>query len=577
MNYNALIKNLKKDYSGFKKIRIAFLGDSATQMMVKALRSHGYNVNYDFQIFEADYDQINRQVFDQGSELYQYNPDFVIIFHSFQKLVKKFYKLDNQNKKCFADRTIEEYAALYQTITSAIKAKIIFFNFPEMDDGIFGNYGNKTDLSFLYQIRKINLEMMNLSMSQKNMFVNDVSSLANKFGWHTCYDSKMYINADIVFSLDFISAVTKNLTDIILSISGSFKKCLIVDLDNTIWGGIIGDDGIENIQIGDLGIGKAFTELQLWIKQLKQRGIILAVCSKNNEENAKEPFLHHPEMVLRIEDIAVFVANWENKAQNIKNIQGVLNIGFDSMVFLDDNPFERNIVKSHIPQITVPDLPEDPSEYLTYLKGLNLFETASLTEEDELRTKQYQEEIKRTEVQKQFVNEDDFLANLEMKSIVKPFDKFNIPRVSQLTQRSNQFNLRTIRYTDDEISAISNSPDYLTFSFTLEDKFGDYGLISVIILKKNDQTLFIDTWIMSCRVLKRGMENFVLNQLIEAAKINNFNELIGEYIPTPKNNMVKDHYTNLGFKPIESEEKLYSLKTSDYNQLKSYIKNKQDE
>ncbi len=308
--------------------------------------------------------------------------------------------------------------------------------------------------------------------------------------------------------------------DIINATIGRFKKCLILDLDNTLWGGIIGDDGIEKIQLGDYKIGKAFVELQSFIKCLKERGIILAVCSKNTESIAKEAFEKHPDMVLRLNDIALFVANWENKVDNIKYIKDVFDVGFDSMVFLDDNPFERSMVKAHIPEITVPDLPEDPSLFLNYLRRENLFETSSFSEADEDRTKQYQIEADRKSYKKSFANEEDFLKGLGMECAIASFTPFAIPRIAQLTQRSNQFNLRTILYSEDDIQRISLSENYFTLSFNLKDKFSDYGLISAIIMEKreNNRSLFIDTWIMSCRVLKRNVEKFVLNEIVRIAK-----------------------------------------------------------
>ena len=275
-------------------------------------------------------------------------------------------------------------------------------------------------------------------------------------------------------------------------------------------------------------------------------------------------------MVLRMEDISVFRANWENKADNIRQIQSILNIGFDSMVFLDDNPFERNIVRENIPEICVPELPEDPADYLEYLYELNLFETVSFSKEDSDRTKLYQIEAKRAKANQNFTNEGDFLKNLNMLSNIQAFNKFNTPRVAQLSQRSNQFNLRTVRYTEIDIKRMSTSDNYFTFAYTLEDKFGDNGLICVIILhKKDEKSLFIDTWFMSCRVLKRGMENFVLNTIVNFAKENDFTTIKGEYIPTKKNDLVKDHYLNLGFKKNQSN---FSLEVQNYQDRKNYIK-----
>ena len=410
---------------------------------------------------------------------------------------------------------------------------------------------------------------MVFAAKQPNFFICDISSLQNHFGKSIFFQTSVYINTEMVLSMDILPEVAFKTVDLIGAIQGNFKKCLILDLDNTMWGGIIGDDGLENIQLGSLGIGKAFTEFQYWIKKLKNRGIILAVCSKNTESVAKEPFENHPDMVLHLDDFAVFIANWQNKPDNIREIQSILNIGFDSMVFLDDNPFERNIVRENIPGITVPELPKDPADYLEFLYQQNLFETISFSGEDAKRTKQYQVEAKRTVLQKSFTNEDPFLQSLKMVSMVEPFNKFNIPRVAQLSQRSNQFNLRTIRYTEADIEIIANDENNLSFSFTLEDKFGDNGIICVVILKKdNVTTLFIDTWLMSCRVLKRGMENFVLNIIAEFAKEKGFIYLKGEYLATSKNEMVKNHYFQLGF---ETADDYWLLNLTKYQNKKSFI------
>ena len=571
-DFNYLKKNLKKEKLGFRKIKLAIVSDSASQFLKSAIKGYGIEKEIDFDIYEADYNQIDLQVFDFSSELYEFEPEFIFINYSSEHLLKEFYKKSKNQQFNFSKDKIVHFKNIVDTITSKLKSKIIVNNYLEINDNVFGNFATKVEISFIYQLRKLNFQLMDFSRETKNLFIADFTSLQSQYGYHFTFDPKLYTNADIVHSIDFIPYIAKSITDIVCSISGIFKKCLILDLDNTVWGGIIGDDGIEGIQIGDLGIGKAFTELQLWAKQLKQRGIILCVCSKNTEEIAKEPFAQHPEMVLKLEDIAVFMANWDNKVDNIKYIQSVLNIGFDSMVFLDDNPFEREMVRNGISDITVPHLPEDPAEYLGYLRTLNLFETASFTDEDEIRTQQYQEEAKRNILQKSFSNEQDFLKNLNMLSDLKPFNKFTIPRVAQLTQRSNQFNLRTIRYTEEEILQIADSKEYLSLSFTLEDTFGEHGLIGIVILKNIDnESVFIDSWIMSCRVLKRGMENFTLNKIVELAKEKGFNRIIGEYIPTKKNAIVKNHYSDLGFKR-EGEE--WILELANFEPLETFINTK---
>ncbi|MEI8278837.1 MAG: HAD-IIIC family phosphatase [Bacteroidota bacterium] len=553
IDFNILKRNLKKDVTGFKKIKIAILADFASQLLTQAIRAYGIGCNIDYEVFEADYNQIDRQIFDPSSELYEFNPDYIVIFRSSERLLKQFYKQDSREKEAFAENQVDYIDSLYQTITNTLKSKVIINTHVEINDNVFGNYSGKTRSSFIYQIKKLNILLMDLSQKRESFYLSDIASVSAKKGYDNIFDPKIYVNADMVFSIDFLPYIAKNIHDTIQAISGTFKKCLILDLDNIIWGGIIGDDGMEGIQLGELGIGKVFSDLQLWVKALRKRGIVIAVCSKNTEEIAKEAFISHPNMVLKLDDIAVFVSNWENKVDNIKYIQGILNIGFDSMVFLDDNPFERNMVQQGIPDITVPSLPEDPAEYILFLRDLNLFETASYTEEDEVRTKQYQEEAKRKIVQKNFANEEEFLQSLNMKSDVKAFDAFTNPRISQLSQRSNQFNLRTIRYSEQEVREIATSGEYVTFSFTLEDIYGDYGLVAYVILHKRDAyTLFIDSWVMSCRVLNRGMESFTLNKIVELAKQQGFRRLVGEYIPTKKNELVKDNYLKLGFTELEN-------------------------
>jgi FkbH-like protein len=570
--FSELKKNLKKDFSNLKKVKIAILGDTATQFLMQALRGVGYSGGFDLLIWEADFNQVERQVFDPTSELYDFKPEIIIIFQSAHKLLGKYNKLKPEEYSNLADARMEQVGNITTTLNEQLKAKIIYYNYTEINDSVFGNYATKLESSFLFQLRKLNYELMVFAASQSNFYICDISSIQNQSGKGNFFQSSVYINTEMVLSLAILPEVAIKTMDLIGAMSGSFKKCLIVDLDNTMWGGIIGDDGLENIQVGSLGIGKAFTEFQYWIKKLKNRGIIIAVCSKNTESIAREPFEKHPDMVLHMDDIAVFIANWENKADNIRQIQKILNIGFDSMVFLDDNPFERNIVRENIPGITVPELPEDPAEYLEYLYQLNLFETISFSNEDAERTKQYQVEAKRSVQQKSFTNEDDFLKSLNMVSLVEPFNKFNTPRVAQLSQRSNQFNLRTVRYTESDIESIAVSKDIFSFSFTLEDKFGDNGMICVIILKKEDEkTLFIDTWFMSCRVLKRGMENFVLNTIANFTKEKGYTYLKGEYIETAKNEMVKNHYFQLGFKQSGN---FWLLNADSYQNKKCLIKTK---
>lgn len=552
LTFKELKKLVKESEMFLPVLKVALLGDTATQFLATAIKGLGIERGYRIDLFEADYNQIEQQIFDPASDLNAFNAQFVVIFQSTHRLNEKYSLLSSDAWESISDQRID----FVKSVCTAVKVPVIYFNYPEIEDTVFGSYANKVSASFSYQVRKLNYELMNLAQSYQNLFICDLAGLQNKFGRDFIFNPAIYTSTEMILSLEAVPYVASRVMDIIASLQGKVKKCLILDLDNTIWGGIVGDDGLEGIQLGHgLGIGKAFTEFQMWIKKLKNRGIIICICSKNDEAKAKEPFEKHPDMILKLDDISVFMANWESKVDNIRMIQKILNIGFDSMVFLDDNPFERNVIRENITGITVPELPEDPAYYLEYLYTLNLFETASYSVADKDRTKQYQVQAERVAFSKTFANEDDYLKSLNMISKVEDFNSFNIPRVAQLSQRSNQFNLRTVRYSDADIKALSENSDSICMAFSLEDKFGDNGLIAVVIMKKEDsETLFIDTWFMSCRVLKRGMENFTLNKLVSAAKARGYKKIIGEYLPTPKNEMVKEHYSNLGFTKIDNTE-----------------------
>jgi FkbH-like protein len=568
MDFKDMKSILKKDFSGFKKIKVAILADSSTQYLTQAIRALGYSYKLNIEIWEADYDSIDLTISDKESGLFHFKPDFTIVFLSVHTLKKQFYK--GGSNADFHGNVLSYLKNIQSTVASIIKTNLLIFNFPDTLDPVLGHYSGSVASSLSYQLRRTNLELMDWAQSNNSVFLLDLCALQATQGRNNAIDTRLYISSDVIFSIDFTITVARACVQVLSTFTGSAKKCLILDLDNTIWGGIIGDDGMENIQIGDLGVGKAFSELQLWAKSLKERGIILAICSKNDETNAIEPFDKHPDMVLRRDDIAVFVANWSNKADNIKYIQSVLNIGFDSMVFLDDNAFERNMVRTYLPEVCVPELPEDPADYVSFLTEQNLFETNSFTEEDKERTQLYKAEALRTDASRSYTSETEFLQSLGMVSEVKPFDTFTIPRVSQLTQRSNQFNLRTKRYTEQDIKHFAESDKYATFSFTLSDKYGAHGLIGVIVLEKaTATTLFVDTWIMSCRVLKRGMEQFMLNTIMNYAKEYKFAEITGEYLQTSKNGIVKDHYKNLGF---TEKDNLWHLHCNDYTPKACFIK-----
>lgn len=569
LSYLQLKKNCARTPETPDGTRFALLGDCATQLLATAIRGYALEMNLPLRVFEADYDQIDAQLMDTGSEFYAFAPETVLLYRCTEKLYERFVRTPLDARAAFAETEIEKIRAEWARVQHGTKADILFFAFLPMDDGVFGSYALREGSAFPYQLLKLNYLLAEAAREAGNVRLIDLEPIRAHMGYDAFHDPKLYAIAKMPISTQALPAVASRVVDAILARKGRFHKCAIVDLDNTLWGGVIGDDGLEGIQIGELGQGHAFTEFQTWLKELKNRGVMLAVCSKNDEANAKEPFLRHPEMVLKLDDFSAFVANWEDKASNIRRIQKELNIGLDSMVFFDDNPFERNLVRTMLPEVEVPELPEDPAEYTAFARMQNLFDTNSYSDEDRVRTERYLAEKSRTELSAGIDNYDDYLKALGMKAVCAPFDAFHIPRIAQLTQRSNQFNLRTVRYSEQEIEEIAANPRYITRYYTLRDRFGEHGLIAVVILEKRENELFVNEWLMSCRVLKRGMEQFIADSILRAAREAGVARVVGEYIPTPKNAMVKDLYASMGFRPLG--DGLYEARVNDYQNHQTFI------
>lgn len=571
--FSELRKAAKRNIEG-RENTLVVLGNVATQFFSASVCGCAKLAGINLKVVDIDYNQIDAQLFDESSEVYEARADYVLIWLASEKLYEEFLDLPMERRGLFATEYMAKIEQWWERIEKNTKARIIQPNLVEIDDKALGQYSAKVDLSFIYQLRKLNYCLQERMNAKNNVYPVDFSAIQNTIGRGEFHDPVIYFTSKMAVSLNALPYVAKAVVDVIKSASGMIKKCVVLDLDNTLWGGVIGDDGLGGIEIGELGRGHAFTNFQRWLKELKQCGIILTVCSKNNEDTAKEPFEKLDEMVLKLSDISVFVANWDDKASNIRLIKETLNIGMDSMVFLDDNPFERNLVRELIPEICVPELPEDPARYVSFLQGENLFDTVSFTGAGSDRTQMYREEFERKKLEKSYESIDDYLKSLNMVAVAKPFEKNMYQRIAQLSQRSNQFNLRTVRYTEDEIERIAQSDKYLTLFFSLKDKFGEYGLISAVIMEKtSEKEVFVDTWFMSCRVLKRGMEDFIVNSMVETAKEHGFNVINAEYIPTAKNAMVKDIYREKGFEV--TGENRYTLNVFEYEKKNVYIEKEQ--
>lgn len=575
MRFHDLRKNLKKDTDGMRKVKMAVVADWSVQMLCQAIRGFAYTKGLNVQIYEGSYDQMESELLDPTSSLYAFEPEYILVFPCAEKLQEKFLRTPEDIRPSLAQNEAHRIQMLCESAGANSSAKIILSNYCEIHDGIYGNHAALVQASFTSIQREVNQKICQIAAGDSRAYLLDISALQGIYGRRSMHDPRLYYASKTVFAIDFLPVLAEQIIKIVHVILGSVKKCIITDLDNTLWGGVIGDDGLEGIRIGSYGLGMVYSDLQAWIKEHAKRGVAVAVCSKNNEDTAKEPFEKHQEMVLRLEDISVFVANWDDKATNIKRIQKILNIGFDSMVFLDDNPFERELVRTMLPEVTVPELPEDPAEYLPYLQQLALFETVYVSDEDKNRTRLYRQEADRLQLEQQVSSIDEYLESLQLRATARPFDGYSIPRAAQLSQRSNQFNLRTKRYTEQDLEFFAQHPEkFVTFTVSLKDKFGEYGIISVVILeKRDDKTLFLDTLFMSCRVLKRSVEEYVFNKTVELAAEQGIETILGEYLPTKKNAMVKDLLGKYGFEKYAADENgtSWKLNVARYTQNKTFV------
>ena len=403
-----------------------------------------------------------------------------------------------------------------------------------------------------------------------NTYILDVATLAANIGLVNWNDPILWNLAKIPFAQKYVPIYAEYLCRILAARLVRSRRCLVLDLDNTLWGGVIGDDGLEGIKIGNGdSIAEAHLHIQRAALELRERGVVLAISSKNEDSNARKPFNEHPEMLLREKHIAIFQANWMDKASNIKLIAESLSLGLESLVFLDDNPAERMQVRKELPEVAVPELPSDPALYIRTLVAAGYFEATTFSEEDRKRASFYDENARRAQILIQSSDLEAYLNSLQMEITFSPFDFAGRSRIVQLIGKSNQFNLTTKRYSESEVEKIEINKRFITWQVRLSDVFGDNGMISVVICINNIEYWEIDTWLMSCRVLGRKVELAVLQDIVCKAKQDGAKKLVGRYIPTERNTIVKDHYKKLGFKKISasSREEIWELDLLGYKFL----------
>jgi FkbH-like protein len=553
----ALVKTRSegKSLEPLTPFRLALLSNSTIDMIVPALVASAARHGIALEVITPSYDQVAQEALTPDSKVNSSKPDAVLFALDYRALPLRLALGDAEAAAAGVQGAIGYLEALRNGIKAGSNAVCIFQTFAPPVETLFGSLDRALPGTLRSLIDGINCALAESLLGSGDVLL-DVAALAETVGLADWQNTALWNLGKFSFSDEFIPLYGDHVARTIAALRGKSRKALILDLDNTVWGGVIGDDGLEGIQIaqGDAR-GEAHLAVQRMALDLRQRGIVLAVSSKNTDEVAREPFERHPEMLLKLDHIAVFQANWNDKATNIQAIAEELSLGLDAMVFLDDNPVERGLVRKLLPQVAVPELPEEPAYYARTLAAAGYFEATAFATEDLKRAGFYQDNSKRANLQKQMDGVDAYLASLDMTITFQPFDATGRARIVQLINKSNQYNLTTRRYTDPEIAEAELDPEVFTLQVRLADIFGDNGMISVIICRPGDAgVLEIDTWLMSCRVLGRKVEHMVLREILEHARAAGIHTLAGTYRPTDRNKLVVDHYARLGFAKVSEEE-----------------------
>lgn len=531
--------------------RIAILGGSTTAEVKDMLELFLLQDGIRPVFYESEYNKYYEDLMFNNSTLEAFAPD-VIYIHTSCVNITRFPSVteSDMDVETLIDAEMDRYQAIWDQISKRYNCPIIQNNF---DLPHYRGLGNLDCYDIHGRTRfttEMNYRFAEQARKRQNLYLNDINYLSAWFGLERWHDKLFWYAYKYAMNIEAIPFLADSVASIIKAIYGKSKKCLVLDLDNTLWGGIIGDDGLNGIQIGkETPEAEAYTEFQQFVRDLKERGVILTVCSKNDILNAQEGF-SHPDSILKLSDFSSFQANWNPKHENIRTISETLNIGIDSLVFVDDNPAEREIVRSQEPDVAVPELGKNVAKYIDIIDKTGYFETISLSPDDLKRSSFYADNSVRQGLQSTFADYDDFLRSLEMQAEINKFTPIYLERITQLINKTNQFNVTTRRYTMSEIKQISVNPNYITLYGRLLDKFGDNGLISILIGEIRNSEIHIDLWLMSCRVLKRGMEEAMFDRLTDIAKEQRISTIFGYYFPTAKNGMVSGLFEQMGFSNI---------------------------
>ena len=574
-----LLRTLKEQ-GGSVKLRIAVLGGSTTSDIVKMLELFLRNRGIEPSFYESEYAQYWQDAMFENAELESFKPELIFI-HTSSRNVQDYPAVSDSKELCEHKlvQAYEHFEQMWERLTQVYACPIIQNNFEMPMTRLLGNREAGCPQGRIDFLTRLNTKFYDYAASHKNFYIHDINYLSACYGLDKWLEPKYWHLYKYALAVPAIPDFSYNLSNIICSLMGKNKKVMALDLDNTLWGGVIGDDGQAGIEIGqETSMGQVFAELQSYIKAHKDLGVLLTVCSKNDYENAISG-LEHPDGILKPDDFTLIKANWEPKSQNILDSANELNLLPESFVFVDDNPVEREIVAAQLPDTVTVGF-ETPEECILALDRSGYFEVTNLSGDDAKRGEMYKANAQRAAAQQQFANYKDFLLSLEMEGEIRDFDEVHLPRITQLTNKSNQFNVTTKRYTQTEMEQVLASPDHIRRYGRLTDKFGDNGIVSVVIGRKDGKALHIELWLMSCRVLKRDMELAMLDEVVKAAQAEGLTEIYGYYYPTRKNAMVKELFGTFGFaKQSEDAEgnSVWKLDLNGYTPKNEVIQIKEEQ
>jgi FkbH-like protein len=550
--------------------RLGIISNATSHFMVPALVATAARYGIALECIEANYGQVMQEALSADSLINRSRPDAVLVALDYRGLSLEARLGDAGAAETAVAAAADELRTIRDALRRNSGASCIFQTLARPVEATFGSLDLALPGTYRNVIDALNRSIA-VDVAGNEDLLLDVAGLAETVGLSGWHDPNLWNIGKIPFANAYLPIYADLTCRLIAALRGKSRRCLVLDLDNTLWGGVIGDDGLEGIVLGQGDPqGEAFLGVQHAALALRERGIVLAVSSKNNDEIARLPFRNHPEMLLREKHVAVFQANWNDKATNIQAIAKELSLGLESFVFLDDNPAERRLVRDMLPEVAVPELPDDPALYVRTLLAAGYFEAITFSPEDQKRADFYQDNARRVALQRSTGDLDAYLKTLNMTITFQPFDEVGRARIAQLISKSNQFNLTTRRYSEAQVGDMEMDPDCFTLQVRLADTFGDNGMISVIICRRDASRWQIDTWLMSCRVLGRRVEQAVLQELVMHARERGIARIVGTYLPTERNRLVEDHYAKLGFAQLPAAAEgstMWSFDVADYEEI----------